>query len=300
MSRFTRSLPLSWGVLGAAWLVIGCGDGGDTLQPAVSRQTAADPPVFDVRQEDPGTHCENGGLKVIRGRDQNHNERLDPSEESTNEYICFSDTALSTGDFLLLAATEPPGSHCAAGGQYLRWGRDRNRDGALSSSEMAGSAYVCNGTPGENGKNALALTAVEPPGPHCAQGGAALTTGTDANGNGALDPPEVLSTTYLCNGAPGATGATGAKGDQGDTGAQGPPGPDGATGAQGPTGPTGSVGPTGPQGPTGQTGSVGPTGPQGETGAVGPQGPAGPSGSPGATGPTGPSGSNALIALDDE
>jgi hypothetical protein len=96
--------------------------------------------------------------------------------------------------------------------------------------------------------------------------------------NGILEPSEVLSTTYVCN---GATGATGTKGDVG------PAGPTGATGAQGDTGATG---PTGPKGDTGDTGATGPTGPKGDTGDTGATGPTGPKGDTGATGPTGPKG----------
>jgi hypothetical protein len=45
----------------------------------------------------------------------------------------------------------------------------------------------------------------EPAGTSCANGGVALLSGPDANLNGSLDPGEVTSTQYVCNGANGLT-----------------------------------------------------------------------------------------------
>ena len=45
----------------------------------------------------------------------------------------------------------------------------------------------------------------ESPGLHCATGGQALLTGTDDNGNDVLDPWEISSTQYICNGTDGRT-----------------------------------------------------------------------------------------------
>lgn len=102
-------------------------------------------------------------------------------------------------------------------------------------------------------------TTPELPGGNCTDGGIKVESGQDTDGNGVLDPGEVTSTTYVCNGAEGP---------------QGNPGPTGLTGATGPAGPTGPIGPPGPTGSTGATGATGPTGPPGPTG---------PSGAPGIT-----------------
>ena len=59
----------------------------------------------------------------------------------------------------------------------------------------------------------------EAPGSHCAAGGVALLSGPDLNRNGGLDPGEVRSTRYICNGVRGDTGATGAMGTNGRDGA---------------------------------------------------------------------------------
>jgi hypothetical protein len=59
------------------------------------------------------------------------------------------------------------------------------------------------------GPNAGALSAVsivtEPSGPNCPFGGAKINGGIDVNGNGVLDPGEISSVQYVCNGVPGAS-----------------------------------------------------------------------------------------------
>lgn len=56
------------------------------------------------------------------------------------------------------------------------------------------------GGPGDNGDTALAITSVEPPGANCPAGGIKVEVGVDADDNGSLEPSEVTSTTYVCNG----------------------------------------------------------------------------------------------------
>lgn len=63
----------------------------------------------------------------------------------------------------------------------------------------------------------------ELPGEHCAAGGAAILTGTDANDNGALDDEEIVAaqTKYVCNGTIGQPGQPGQPGEKGDAGVGG-------------------------------------------------------------------------------
>jgi OmcA/MtrC family decaheme c-type cytochrome len=73
---------------------------------------------------------------------------------------------------------------------------------------LALSLIACTGdtgTPGEDGEggaNALTQTSDEPAGPNCSNGGIKVEVGIDANGNGTLDPDEVIAanTSYVCNG----------------------------------------------------------------------------------------------------
>jgi len=55
----------------------------------------------------------------------------------------------------------------------------------------------------------------EPPGMNCEFGGVKIETGLDTNLNGVLDPDEVLSTFYVCDGAPGDEGPEGPEGEEG-------------------------------------------------------------------------------------
>lgn len=96
---------------------------------------------------------------------------------------------------LVATVAEPPGANCAAGGEAIESGIDRNDNGVLDASEVTATSYVCAGVPGSS---TLVAVVVEPPGAHCANGGQAIETGFDANGNGVLDPSEVSQTTYVC------------------------------------------------------------------------------------------------------
>ena len=63
------------------------------------------------------------------------------------------------------------------------------------------------GATGASGISTLALVTNEPAGANCADGGQKLTTGVDDNRNGILDPAEVDSTQYVCNGESGTAAA---------------------------------------------------------------------------------------------
>lgn len=65
-----------------------------------------------------------------------------------------------------------------------------------------------NGANGSNGLNTLVSIVSEPAGTHCAYGGISVNSGVDTNGNGVLDPSEVTSTQYACNGVNGSNGYT--------------------------------------------------------------------------------------------
>ncbi len=54
-----------------------------------------------------------------------------------------------------------------------------------------------------NGLDSLIKTSVEASGEHCANGGIKVQVGNDSNANGTLDPEEVTSTNYVCNGLNG-------------------------------------------------------------------------------------------------
>jgi hypothetical protein len=71
-------------------------------------------------------------------------------------------------------------------------------------ASLTGPAGVdgSNGQDGNDGKNTLVITTTEPAGANCANGGAKIEVGLDANNNGILDSGEVNTslTKYVCNG----------------------------------------------------------------------------------------------------
>jgi hypothetical protein len=109
-------------------------------------------------------------------------------------------------DSLVRLVTEPAGANCQHGGTAIQSGLDRNDNGSLEDSEVTSTSYSCNGQPG-SGPRALVRLESEPTGTNCSQGGTVVRSGLDTNGNGTLEPAEVASTSYVCNGAPGTPGS---------------------------------------------------------------------------------------------
>jgi hypothetical protein len=97
-----------------------------------------------------------------------------------------------------------PGAQCTAGGIEVLTGIDANDNSRLEASEVLSTSYVCNGAAASS-QNPAALVSVvpEPPGHNCPDGGSAIEAGSDTNGNGVLDPGEVTTTSYVCDGESG-------------------------------------------------------------------------------------------------
>ena len=113
----------------------------------------------------------------------------------------------SDGPGALVSVTvEAAGANCADGGLMIESGIDDNGDGTLDAAEVDTTTYVCNGEggdpgdPGDPGVSALVNITDEPAGDNCASGGQMVEAGIDDNGDGILDPAEVDTTNYVCNG----------------------------------------------------------------------------------------------------
>lgn len=104
-------------------------------------------------------------------------------------------TIIDGHDELVATVAEPPGPHCAAGGTAIEVGIDANDDGVLDASEIASTSYVCAPPPPAA---PLATVVPEPAGANCANGGSAIETGSDANGDGALEVGEITAVSYVC------------------------------------------------------------------------------------------------------
>ena len=188
--------------------------------------------VVRTAVETPGANCEFGGTKIESGLDANQNGVLDDAEiiPGDTQYVCNGAPGAEGPqgpegpegpqgpaglNSLIKITPESAGSNCPQGGQKIESGLDSDESGTLDAIEVTSTAFVCNGLPGIN---ALVVATEEPVGPNCLNGGQKIEVGPDTDGSGTLDPGEIVSTSYTCN------GATGAQGPEGPQGPQGPPG----------------------------------------------------------------------------
>jgi hypothetical protein len=105
-----------------------------------------------------------------------------------------------------------PATACATGGVTVGSGADSNDNGVLDDDEVKGTNDVCNGaqTSGMAGKTGfntvVATTDLASGDPNCQNGGTQIDLGLDDGagggtaGDGILQPGEVMSTKYVCNG----------------------------------------------------------------------------------------------------
>jgi N-acetylneuraminic acid mutarotase len=163
--------------------------------------------LIEVTAEPGGANCADGGYKVESGLDTNANGVLDPGEVLSTSYLCNGAPGSDGADgsdglaTLLTVTPEEAGAQCSEGGYKIVSGYDANANGVLDPEEISSTSYVCNGPTGPAGANALVSVSGESPGENCAAGGFRVDAGLDANRNGVLDPGEVTSTAYACNGA---------------------------------------------------------------------------------------------------
>jgi hypothetical protein len=126
---------------------------------------------------------------------QTHGQPSPPSEP--DEPVAY--------DALVRVEQVGPNSRCAAGGQRIRRGLDRNRNAILEDREVAKEDFIC------AQKDGQAITAYleEEPGDNCEFGGVTWSVGNDQNNSGVLDADETEITYFVCN--PTERGAKGPK-----------------------------------------------------------------------------------------
>lgn len=155
------------------------------------------------------SECEHGGIRIDTGLDLNRNGALEEWEIQWTEVLCAANPSGDPGQdgqdgapTLFSSAPEAPGDNCPHGGIALHWGVDLNRDGDLTVQEVTDTDYLCNGEPG---KTSLVEVHQEDAGINCVDGGLRILSGVDQDGNGALDPAEIVCCSYLCNAKAGDT-----------------------------------------------------------------------------------------------
>jgi hypothetical protein len=162
--------------------------------------------LIRVDAEPAGAHCAAGGQALKTGADTDGDSTLDDAEVATISYVCKGTNGTNGVSSLIRFDAEPAGSHCTYGGQAIKSGLDANANATLDAAEVATTSYVCAGAPGAS---TLIRVTTEPVGTNCANGGQALQTGVDANGNSTLDTAEVSATSYVCAGVDGDDGSSG-------------------------------------------------------------------------------------------
>lgn len=150
--------------------------------------------LVETLKENPGTNCENGGIKVSIGIDNNGNSTLDSDEIQSTNYAC---NGIDGNTSLTTITTEPAGTNCEHGGMKVESGVDSNSSGVLDSEEISTVAFVCNGV---DGNQSLTKITTEEAGIICETGGIKVESGLDSNSNSILDLEEVTSSEYVCNG----------------------------------------------------------------------------------------------------
>ncbi len=164
--------------------------------------------LVNVANEPSGSNCENGGIKVDVGIDNNANGSLDTDEILSTSYVC---NGIDGNNSLTSVTTEPAGSNCESGGIRIDSGLDTDNDGTLDGTEITATAYVCNGV---DGNTSLIKTTNEPAGDNCENGGIRIESGIDMDGNGVLDDIEIATTAYVCNGTDGNNSLTKITGEE--------------------------------------------------------------------------------------
>ncbi|GEM_PF-1084298 len=174
--------------------------------------------LITTDEEAPGENCQEGGFVVLSGLDLDDDGILDPEEVTSTEYLCNGQTGQDGQNgqdgqdghsTLIDTADEPPGPNCPAGGFIVSSGLDLDDNGVLEPEEVTATEYVCNGVDGQAGLGSLVSVMDEAAGANCPSGGQAVRSGVDTNRDGLLQPEEVTSTDYVCNGATGADGEPG-------------------------------------------------------------------------------------------
>ncbi len=95
-----------------------------------------------INSEAAGENCENGGMKIDTGVDNNRNGTLDDSEIRTSAYVCNGGNGKSS---LIKINNEEAGLNCETGGVTIDSGVDDNGSGTLDEDEIEMTRIVCNG-----------------------------------------------------------------------------------------------------------------------------------------------------------
>lgn len=103
--------------------------------------------LISTTDEPAGANCLQGGTRMDYGLDDDGSGALDGEEIDGTTYICDGTTPPPGLNSLVDTEDEPAGENCEWGGTAVSYGVDDDDDGALSTEEVDGVAYVCDPRP---------------------------------------------------------------------------------------------------------------------------------------------------------
>ena len=148
--------------------------------------------------------CPQGGTRIDSGRDANGNGVLDMAEIADTSYACAVAsrvTSNSSGGWMVLDEA----ASCTDGGTEILSFVDLDGDNTYSVGDLLIEAdFACNGSSGVDGLDSLSnATYFSGNQNGCPSGGNQIDFGLDLNGDGSLQPGEVTSTYFVCDGTAG-------------------------------------------------------------------------------------------------
>lgn len=139
--------------------------------------------------------CPGGGTKMERGLDENQNGELDPREVEMTDFLC--NPVIEPESRLVITPLEVGDADCPGGGSRLDRGADLDGDGDIAGAEVESSDLICNDV------RAPAILAraseLEVGSEQCPEGGVAVYTGPDSDGDGVLSDAEATETSLVCD-----------------------------------------------------------------------------------------------------
>lgn len=164
--------------------------------------------LVDVTPEPTGANCVAGGLRIDAGVDENGDGVLTGIEIGDTSYVCNAINNLVS----VTAELAGTSTICPNGGSRIQVGLDVNTNAVLDPTEVTQTSFSCSGA---NGSSSLVSVTPEAAGANCANGGQRVDNGVDTNANGTLEAGEIISTSFVCNGANGQAGQDGVDGQNG-------------------------------------------------------------------------------------
>jgi hypothetical protein len=150
--------------------------------------------LVNVKPELPGANCENGGVRIDFGLDDNNDYQLQAREIDNTQYVC------NGRNRMLNLVPVASGGSCEQGGIKVMAGYDLNANGVLDEGEIDVNQVVC------HGRAQLLKVDEVVPGGACPVGGIRVQSGFDRDGDLTLDSTEVQGIEYVCNGRNGQDG----------------------------------------------------------------------------------------------